>query len=492
MQSSKSLGWSTGIGFVFTAIMLVGLLLRVFKLEILPLFYAESDLVVTVSFLLEDGFYSYLSDQGHGPLPYYFIALSESIFGHSLFASRLPSALFAVATVFLVFRLREALFRGMVFSAAILTFSPIFVSFSRMAIHETYFVFFHVMFTCGFVWLFSGRNLKALAWIVVGALGLLLVKETWLISFLVTIGALFWLVLSGHILRFFAWEEDGVTFWTFEPYEWFRLILLLAFSVLVFTVLYSGFFFDWSGLGEFWTALPFWVNYAMGEFTEIRPIHFYFRLYALYDWVFIFALVLSPFGLLHRLWSVRYFSALFLFGLMGMSVLPHKSEWLILSFSAPAAIMLGQIIENRSHIFSKMGPFAEVLLKSIVVVLIVAGAVQSVRWNFLTPAAEIQHLGQVTSDEVRVLLKGMEFSKIHFYGQSLEKYAFYKRRLPYATLYSKPPVSIEDDVLLIIAENDFKEQIDNKLGPKNYEHRFIEQGARGLSIYKKQTELVKK
>src|SRR5918911_1895158 len=126
-----------------STILLTAAFLRLYDYGLNPLHHDEGVNGFFLTRLVREGVYQYDPANYHGPTLYYFALVTVKLFGLNTFAIRLVPALFGVATVWLVLRLRPYLGAVAVLSAAaLLSVSPGAVYLSRYFIHESQFVFF--------------------------------------------------------------------------------------------------------------------------------------------------------------------------------------------------------------------------------------------------------------------------------------------------------------------------------------------------------------
>src|SRR6185436_2604981 len=100
--------------------------------------------------IIKDGFYRYDPTNYHGPLHFYVLFLSETLFGRSLWALRLPVVLISILSVWLCFKFEPFVGRTATRLAALaMAISPGFVFYGRYSIHEAWLTLFSMMFILG-------------------------------------------------------------------------------------------------------------------------------------------------------------------------------------------------------------------------------------------------------------------------------------------------------------------------------------------------------
>src|SRR5437762_14275178 len=124
----------------------LAVLLRFFWLGIKPPHFDEGINGWFVDQLVKNGYYKYDPTNYHGPLHFYVLLLSESLFGRNVWALRLPVVLVSIGCVW--FTLKFEAFVGRTVSriaALAMAVSPGFVFYGRYSIHEVWLVLFSML-----------------------------------------------------------------------------------------------------------------------------------------------------------------------------------------------------------------------------------------------------------------------------------------------------------------------------------------------------------
>src|SRR5688572_6077482 len=87
---------------ILGVLLVIALLLRVWTLDIKPPHFDEGINGHFVIRMWKEGYYHYDPTNFHGPLYFYFLQLSELVFGRGVFAFRFVTALMSVGIVYLV------------------------------------------------------------------------------------------------------------------------------------------------------------------------------------------------------------------------------------------------------------------------------------------------------------------------------------------------------------------------------------------------------
>lgn len=359
------------------AIMILGAFLRLYDLSLVPLHHDEG---VNGNFLIQlvsEGFYQYDPQNYHGPTLYYFAALipwiSKFLFGRSFvetyglstFSIRFVTALFGIATVWLVLTLRRRIGTiAALTGAALLAISPGSVYLSRYFIHETLLVFFMLSVVVASLSFYeSVRPSYTLLAAASAALGFA-TKETAIIS----AGVLSIALASTTVLARLRNSHEGESKSGNGPEKIATLqervrsatgrfggplslaILAIAALSLFLTIeilFYSSFFTNYpKGLYDALKTFQFWAR--IGTHDHLRPWSTYF------GWMFKEespVMLLGSAGVVLALWraSNRFavFVALWTLGTFAAySLIPYKTPWLMLNFIVPMAIMGGYAFEE--------------------------------------------------------------------------------------------------------------------------------------------------
>jgi uncharacterized protein (TIGR03663 family) len=292
-------------------IIAIALAARIWALDYKP---AHIDEGVNGSFadaMRETGHYAYDPANYHGPLHFYVLFASQTLFGRSLWALRLPTVLIGTATVALLLAFRRHFsFRAAAYAAVFLAVSPGMVFYSRYAIHEMWLPFFALLAMHGGMALARGDARKPDLWrIGIGIAGMILTKETWLLHFIAAAlaGCMVWLMaqFSGQSSR----RPRPAQFFGNTPVAPdsppavapltagdFAQVAVVSYGILI--AFYSGFGFNWSGVsGMITTFAPMAEKGTTGE-GHNKETFYWLKLLAHYEWPaaagIIAALIVTP------------------------------------------------------------------------------------------------------------------------------------------------------------------------------------------------------
>jgi uncharacterized protein (TIGR03663 family) len=418
------------------AALVVGLALRLARLDARPMHHDEANQAVKFGALLETGDYRYDASDHHGPTLYYLTLPVAWLRGQRSLAAldvstvRLVPIAFGAALILLMAAFGRGLGRPAAVAAAFLAAaSPALTYYSRFYIQETAFTFFALAFLFA-----AGRyvlrpTLTGALWVGLLAGLAIATKETWMIVLpvagLAVLGAATWSGvplptrrMAGHVLA--------------------ALLVVLAVSV----IFYSSFFAHPGGIADWLRSFPIYRARGLGDGRHEEAWSYYVGLLA---WsrsggvVFSEALVLSlaaigavaaiagrprdaaPGGPGGSFWP----RAIVIDSVMTAAVfsaIPYKTPWNLLPFYAGLVLVAG-------YGASRLVALARPRVLRVAVLLFLAAATwqlgaqawrAAVRYgadprnpyvyahtttDFLRLAARIEGLAAVHPDGAKVLIK---------------------------------------------------------------------------------------
>ncbi len=324
--------------WVLISVCVTALLLRLVYLDLKPAHFDEGINGWFVSGIWDKGFYNYDPSNFHGPLYFYFLQLTEALLSDSLWAYRFANGILSFGIVILLFQINRFKSYAGTAAALFMALSTCFVFYSRYAIHETFFVFFQVLFFIGYILWRNERGKKSLLMMVAGVYGTILNKETFFIFF----GTL---IIAEVCLYYFKRFVPEKRFNEFEgvikpnPPNIFKFYSWLLGGVFTLWI-FSGFGMDPDGIQDAFRAFAFWTKTGT-ETGHAKAIYYYLQLGLLYDPYLLIGLatLILPIFYGDYIWRL---SALVGFGLFAAyTIIPYKTPWLILSFIWPFFVHLG-------------------------------------------------------------------------------------------------------------------------------------------------------
>src|SRR5881275_984500 len=248
-------------------------LLRLVLLGIKPPHFDEGINGWFVDQVMKNGFYRYDPTNYHGPLHFYVLLLSQSLFGRNLWALRLPVVLVSIGCVWLILKFEPLVGKNVARIAALaMAISPGFVFYGRYAIHEVWLQLFSTMFILGLLGLWRLGTLSYLWYAGMGLAGMILTKETYAIHVACAVLAIPALAVS-HSLRRVPDAKPAQQAWT-----WVDLAMVLCVGAAAIIFFYSGTFFNWSGVKGLYQAFKAWTETGAAGHGHEKPWDYWFKL----------------------------------------------------------------------------------------------------------------------------------------------------------------------------------------------------------------------
>lgn len=356
--------------WISAGIVLLALVLRLLWLDVKPAHFDEGVNGWFVDTMTRRGHYHYDPTNFHGPLHFYVLFLSETLFGRNLWALRLPLALVSTACVALVLAYRSYLGERVCQIAALaMAISPGMVFYGRDAIHESWLLFFLLLTAWGGAGLWRFGTLRHLWAAALGFTGMVLTKETYIIHIVA-------FILAVPCLLFYERRFPSAPFpfggWKFGRREVFKVAGVCAALIVFF---YTGGLLDWPGprtfdaagnpqplgsLAGLYETFGAWIQTGTGLTTQHeKPWHYWLQLLAgvrldetgeravfrttiaselpALIGLLASALLLAP--RTNRL--ARYLAIYGLGALIGYSLVPYKTPWCVIALAWPFYFVFG-------------------------------------------------------------------------------------------------------------------------------------------------------
>jgi len=355
------------------AILAVAVFLRVWLIEIKPPHFDEGVNGWFADQMTANGYYHYDPTNYHGPLHFYAVFLSQTLFGRHLWALRLPAILASVLCVWALLRFRVYFGSPAARLAGIaMAVSPAFTFYGRYSIHESWQVLFSVLFLWGILGLWKSGDRRSFFTAVFSAAGLVLTKETYLLH----LGCF---ALAGGVLR--AWQRvlPSRPAQSLARRLWTKDDALVAggISFLVVVFFYSGNFLDFPSLRGLYQTFAAWFNTGVDagghekSSYAIGPLNYYWvALMARYEWPALAGLAACA----RYVWPsdarLRYIAIMAGGVLLAYAIIPYKTPWCIISIIWPFYLILGGILSEcagrwKSRLFL-WAPAAPLLAASLI------------------------------------------------------------------------------------------------------------------------------
>lgn len=477
-------GWLKQLSWIDIGILVIAAGLRIAFLDIKPAHFDEGVNGWFADQMERTGYFRYDPTNYHGPLHFYVLFLSQTLFGRNLWALRLPAILPSLLAVWAALRFREhfgaTTARIAAFAMAV---SPAYVFYGRYSIHESWLVLFSLMFCWGLLGLWAKGERRFLLMLLTGATGMILTKETYVLH----IGSF---LLAGTVLSALQKVLPSQPALPVSPqhWSWSDLADSSALATLTIIFFYSGTFLDFSALNGLYETFAAWFHTGVAaaghekSTYQIGPFNYYWiALMARYEWPALLGLVLCFAYIFPSEARLRYLAIYGCGALLAYSLIPYKTPWCIVSILWPFYFLLGAFATAATKPFGYDMPPA--MGRIVLVVSLAASIILSVRLNFYHFTDEGEPYVYVqTFPEIQTLTKpllemaGKDPRYYHLQGHILlESYyplpwmlgdftriGYYKK--------DEPPEPLDAD--FVVAEIGQMEKIEAGLTREYYKRRF--------------------
>jgi uncharacterized protein (TIGR03663 family) len=334
------------------AILCAAVLLRTWLLEIKPAHFDEGINGWFADQMLATGYYRYDPTNYHGPLHFYAVFLSQTLFGRSEWALRLPIVIVSILCVAALFRLRKFFGRPACLLAALaMSLSPAYVFYGRYSIHESWQVLFSILLLEGILGLWKTGTRRFLFTTAAALTGLVLTKETYILHAGCLALAATTLFLWQKILPSRPAVPIARQLWTRDD-----AILAGGLASLAIVFFYSGTFFDFRQLTGLYETFAAWVKtgtesggHEKTAYDLIGPLNYYWLyLMARYEWPALAGFLAclryaAPSPALIRLTAIWACGTL-----LAYSIIAYKTPWCIISMLWPFYLVLGALLAEAA------------------------------------------------------------------------------------------------------------------------------------------------
>lgn len=369
-------------------ILLVAVVLRVALLDIKPAHFDEGVNGWFADQMTRQGFFRYDPTNYHGPLHFYAVFVSQTLFGRNLWALRLPVIIAGLLAVWALLRYRE--FFGPTtarLAALAMAVSPACVFYGRYSIHESWLMFFQITFLWGVLGIWQKGERRFFFATVFSAVGMILTKETYVLH----IGSF---ALAGLVLWLWQKVLPSRPGFALAQAAWTRRDIAWAsgLGVLAIVFFYSGNFLDFSILKGLYETFAAWfhtgVEAAGHEKTTYAlwkdsPLNYYWIwLFWLYEWPALLGLAACFRYVLPSDARLRYIAIYAGGALLAYSLIPYKTPWCILSILWPFFLLMGAIVDEAAKFFPRSKNFHPVPVFASAGILL--SLFPTLRLNFVT------------------------------------------------------------------------------------------------------------
>ena len=275
-------GWRTRAAQIdWTPWLIIGFgaFLRILLLGIKPPHFDEGINGWFVDQMTKTGFYRYDPTNYHGPLHFYVLFLSQTLFGRNLWALRMPVVLVSIACIYLALKFETFVGRNVARLAALaMAVSPGFIFYGRYSIHEVWLLLFTMLFLFGLLGLWKFGTINYLWFAGMGLTGMVLTKETYILHLACVALALPAIWLS-HKISPLPDIKPARQRWTEVD-----LVVVVATGVALTVFFYSGTFFNWEGVKGVYETFATWFQTGKNGNGHEKAWHYWLMLMARYEW----------------------------------------------------------------------------------------------------------------------------------------------------------------------------------------------------------------
>ena len=442
---------------LFLGLLVAGAWLRLADLERRPL---HGDEAVGASLSLDvarNGSFLYESVNRHGPLQYFLDGWVMRWKGTSTFWIRFPFALAGSLLALALLPARAVLGEsGWLFSASLLTFSPIFVYYSRYAIQEILFVAATALFlSCAVAFARSGRG-TALLGAALAAGGMVSLKESFvLVGGCAAIAALLGALYGGRRFRA-ALAHAALRLGKGWPWA----LSGAAGGLLLAAAFYTDLFRNRAGLANLAFNLVDLLRLGASTASAVElhrhPASFYASLLGRYEWLAVAGFVAGVALALRGRRPLSLFLAAYALLSLGVQLLlAYKTPWLLLSPLLAMALLGGDACEGIASRLPQISSAARCWMASLLPLLLLPA---TLRTSFQRPAdpslgLAYHHAGAEQMDLARDIRRAVAAAAPEAFPKAIVSLPYYWPLAWYLrdeteVLFETSPVPEEPDAIL--------------------------------------------
>lgn len=311
-------------------ILALGTFLRFLLLSIKPPHFDEGINGWFVDQMRHNGFYRYDPTNYHGPLHFYILFLSETLFGRHIWALRLPVVLGSIGAIWTTLKFEPIVGRKVSrWAAAAMAISPGFIFYGRYAIHEVWLLLFSMIFILGLLGLWKWGTRGYLWCVGMGATGMILTKETYIIHIgcAVIAAGVLWV---SHRLNPLPDLKRARQRWDLAD-----LAVIIAAGIALIVFFYSGNFLNFSGLKGLYQTFATWYQTGSKGNGHEKPWPYWLELMMRYEWPVLIGFVLCLVCQFFRNFAIRYLAIYGVGVLAAYTIVAYKTPWCIISIVWP-------------------------------------------------------------------------------------------------------------------------------------------------------------
>src|SRR4051794_10294799 len=252
--------------------------LRILLLGMKPPHFDEGINGWFVDQMVKNGYYKYDPTNYHGPLHFYLLFISQTLFGRNLWALRMPVVIGSTACIWLTIKFEPLVGRNVARLAALaMAISPGFVFYGRYSIHEVWLLLFSMLFILGLLGLWRDGSANYLWCVGTGLFGMILTKETYIIH-----------VACAALALPVAWVSHKLTPATEvklarQTWTYAQLVAIIAIGLFAIIFFYSGTFMNWRGLAGLYETFSAWFATGSNGNGHEKPWNYWLKLIGRYE-----------------------------------------------------------------------------------------------------------------------------------------------------------------------------------------------------------------
>jgi len=359
-------------------IVALGAFLRIFLLAIKPPHFDEGINGWFVDQMTKNGFYKYDPTNYHGPLHFYILFISQTLFGRNLWAQRMPVVLGSIYCIWLALKFEPLVGRNTSRLAALaMAVSPAFVFYGRYSIHEVWLLLFSMLFILGLLGLWKFGTTKYLWCAGMGLFGMILTKETYIIH-----------VGCAGLAVFVAWISHqitpaGETKPAAQTWSSLDLAAVFAIGVAALIFFYSGTFYNFSGVRGLYETFGTWFKTGHNGNGHEKAWWYWLMLIGRYETPIAIGLLACALCQLFKDIPLRYLAIYGVGTLMAYSIVRYKTPWCIISIIWPFLFVFGAAVMLVPEKFRRIG-------YAVAAVVLAVSLGLSVRLNYFRCTTETE------------------------------------------------------------------------------------------------------
>ena len=316
-----------------------GAFLRILLLGIKPPHFDEGINGWFVDQMTKNGFYRYDPTNYHGPLHFYVLFLSQTLFGRNLWALRMPVVLVSIGCIYLTLKFEIFVGRNIARLAALaMAISPGFVFYGRYSIHEVWLVLFSMIFFFGLFGLWKFGTANYLWFAGMGLTGMVLTKETYIIHLACAILAVPATWLSHKITPIPKLAPAS------RRWNSLDLFMVVATGVALIVFFYSGTFFNWPGVKGVYQTFATWFQTGKNGNGHEKPWYYWLMLMSRYEIPVLIGLAYCLLCQTLKDLSLRYLAIYGVGTLVAYSIVSYKTPWCIINIAWPFLFLFGAAV----------------------------------------------------------------------------------------------------------------------------------------------------